>query len=87
MLNRKKKKVEETTKNEVANEEVSKEEVAKGKADKLQVIHKDIANSTAQVIVKELKENGIDAGNFEGKIADMISASYPMVMMSLMFVK
>ena len=72
-------------KRDVKQEE--KEEVAKGKVDKLQAIHKDIANSTAQVIVKELKENGIDAGNFEEKIADMVSTSYAMVMMSLMFVK
>lgn len=77
-----KKKVEKTTKNEVANEEV-----LKGKVDKLQAIYNDIANSTAQLIVKELKENGIDAGNFEEKIADMVSASYAMVMMSLMFIR
>ena len=67
--------------------DVKQEEVVAGEAHKLQAIHKDIAKSTAQTIVKELKENGIDAGNFEEKIADMVSASYAMVMMSLMFVK
>lgn len=77
-VKQKEKKLEETTKEEVQQKE---------KADKLQAIHKDIAKSTAWEIVKELKENGIDAGNFEEEIADMVSASYPMVMMSLMFAK
>ena len=60
------------------------------KAKKLQEKHEEFAESCAENVLKELEEKGLLISKPDNEIiksiADSISASYTLIMMSLMFI-